>query len=139
MLRKVAVHGFIAGQSQADAGGDQPVWFLGGVLANHGKRDLPGLDVLQAFAAGNQFAVGRKNGRDTNDVARRDARIPQCKFKTGKPLTMFTDAFGQKYFLSDKRHSAGARPPFSRVEARKISSSGKVTRRISSVNVNRRC
>jgi len=33
---------------------------------------------------------------------------------------VFTDAFGQKYFLSDKRHSAGARPPLYEVEMKKF-------------------
>jgi hypothetical protein len=33
---------------------------------------------------------------------------------------MFTDTFGQENFLSDKRHSAGTRPPLMRVEAEKF-------------------
>jgi hypothetical protein len=53
MLGEVAVHRFITGQRQADAGCDQTVRFFGGIFADHGKRDLSGFDVLQSFAARN--------------------------------------------------------------------------------------
>src|SRR5882762_6093145 len=112
VLGEIAVHGFVAGKRQADAGGDQAVRFLGGIFTDHGERDLSWLDVLQAFAAGNQFTTGREDRRDANDVTCGDARIAQRQLKTGKPLTMFTDTFGQKNLLSDKRHSAGTRPPY---------------------------
>src|SRR2546429_424820 len=54
MLGQIAIHGLVAGQRQADAGGDEPVRFLRGVFADDRERDLPGLDVLQSFAAGNR-------------------------------------------------------------------------------------
>jgi hypothetical protein len=68
---------------------------------------LPGLDVLQSFAARNQFAVGRENGGDANDVARGNAGVPQSELETREPFTMFTDAFGEEDFLSNERHGAG--------------------------------
>jgi len=83
------------------------VRFLGGILADDGESDLPGLDVLQTFAAGNQFAVGRKDRRDADDVASRNARVSKGELEARKPFTMFTDAFGEEDFLSDERHGAG--------------------------------
>jgi hypothetical protein len=65
--------------------------------------------VLQTFAAGNQFAIGREDRGDAHDVARGDAGVAQGKLEAGKPFAMFTDAFGEKYFLSDERHGAGVR------------------------------
>jgi hypothetical protein len=68
---------------------------------------LPELDVLQTLAAGNQFAVGREDRGDADDVARRNACVPQSELETREPFTMFTDAFGEKDFLSNERHGAG--------------------------------
>src|SRR6267143_1277381 len=33
----------------------------------------------------------------------------KCELEAGEPFAMFTDALGEKYFLSDKRHGAGVR------------------------------
>jgi hypothetical protein len=83
------------------------VRFLGGIFADDRERDLPELDVLQTLAARNQFAVGREDRGDADDVARRNACIPQSELETREPFTMFTDAFGEKDFLSNERHGAG--------------------------------
>ena len=64
----------------------------------------PGLNVLQPFAAGDQLAIGRKNGGDAHDIAGGNARIPQGQLETGKPLAMFSHAFGEENFLRDERH-----------------------------------
>jgi hypothetical protein len=104
MLGQITVHGFVAGQRQPDARGDQAVRFFGGILADHRKSHLSGFDVLQTFAARNQFAVRRKNRRDADDVARRNSRVAQSQLKTRESFTMLTDAFGEKYFLCDERH-----------------------------------
>ena len=81
--------------------------FFGGIFADYGERDLSRLDVFQAFAARNQFAVWREDGGNADDVARSDSRIPQSQLKARKPFAMFSDAFGEKYFLRDERHGAG--------------------------------
>src|SRR5450631_2969393 len=81
--------------------------FFGGIFADHRERDLTRLDVLQSFAARNQFAIGREDRRDAHDVARRNSRVPESELKARKPFTMFSDAFGEKYFLCDERHGAG--------------------------------
>jgi hypothetical protein len=69
--------------------------------------------VLQPFAAGNQFAIGRKNGGDAHDVACRDSRAAQSKLKTREPLPMFSDAFCEENLFRDERHGwcRGAVPP----------------------------
>src|SRR3984957_12183800 len=74
------------------------------ILADDGKGHLPGLDVLQSFAAGNQFTVRRKNRGDPNDVARRNSGIAQRQFETGQPLSVFTYALGEENLLRDECH-----------------------------------
>src|SRR5579871_5261392 len=107
MLGEIAVHRFVAGQRQTDTLGDEPVRFFGGIFADDGERDLPGLDVFQTFAARNQFAVWREDRRNADDVASSNSRISQSQLKARKPFPMFSDAFGEKYFLRDERHGAG--------------------------------
>jgi hypothetical protein len=111
MFGKIPVHGFVAGQRQTDAGGDQAMRLFRGILANHGKSDLAGPHVLQPFATGDQFTIGRENRGNAHDVARRNACVSKRKLETGKPFTMFSDAFGEKYFLRDERHVAGCAVP----------------------------
>jgi len=82
---------------------------LCGILADDGKGDLAGPDVFQPFAARDQFTIWRKYRGNANDVARRDARVAKRELEAGEPFAMFTDAFGEKYFLSDERHGAGVR------------------------------
>src|SRR6266403_1752074 len=133
MLGKIAVHRLVTGKREADAGSDQAMGFLGGILTDDGERDLTGADVLQTLAARNQFAIWREDGGDAHDVAGCDARVAKCELKTGEPLAMFTDAFGEKYFLSDKRHGAGVRC-LRRDMTCEILCCGKVTRRCWCVN-----
>src|SRR6202011_4750782 len=77
MLGKISVHGFVGRKGQADARGDEPVRFTRGIFADDRERNLSGLNVLQPFAAGNQFAIWRENGSNADDVARRDSRATQ--------------------------------------------------------------
>src|SRR5579863_4790128 len=81
--------------------------FLRRIFADNGESDLSRFDVLQTFAARNQFAVRREDRRNADDVARSDARISQSQLKARKPFPMFSDAFGKKNFLRDERHGAG--------------------------------
>ena len=90
--------------------------------------------MLHTFAAGNPFAIRREDRGDAYDVTCRDARVAECKLKTGKPFTMFTDAFGEKYFLSDERHGAGVRCLRGDMTC-EILCCGKVTRRFCSVKL----
>src|SRR5712672_1925596 len=133
VLGEIAVHGFVAGKGEADAGGDQAVGFLGGIFADNRECDLSRPNVLQAFAARNQFTIGGEDRGDANDVARRNPRVAKREFETGEPFAMFTDAFGEKYFLSDKRHGAGVRS-LREDMTYQILCCGKVTRRFWCVN-----
>src|SRR5205085_680482 len=89
VLGKISVHCLVARKRKTDAGGDQAMWFLRGIFADYRECHLPWPDVLQSFAARNQFAIWWKNRGDAHDVARCDACIAQGQLKTGKPLTMF--------------------------------------------------
>src|ERR1700676_4626361 len=106
---EMAVNGFVRRKGQADAGGDQTVRLFGGILADDGESDLAGADVLQALAARNQFAIGRKDGGDADDVAGGNSRVAESELKTRKSFAMLTNALGEEDFLSDERHGAGLR------------------------------
>src|SRR5580698_8575690 len=120
MFRQVAEHGLVGGQRQANARGDEAMRFARLIFADNREGYLAGLDVLQAFAAGNQFAVGRENRGDANDVARGNACVAQRQLKAGKALAVFPDSLGEENFLRDERHEyyRTAVPPRNRVEKR---------------------
>jgi hypothetical protein len=90
--------------------------------------------VLQAFAAGNQFTIGREDGRDADDVASGNARVAQGQLEAGEPFSMFPDTFREEDLLRDKRHGAGFSGLLEWIESRKFKGNAKVTRRFSSVN-----
>ena len=46
---------------------------VGGVLGDDREDDFSGRQIFESLRAGNQFAVGRKDGRDPYQVLRRDA------------------------------------------------------------------
>src|SRR5437879_13630649 len=99
MLGQISVHGFVAGKREADAGGDEAVRFLGGILADDGERYLAGLHVLEPFGAGYYFPVGRGDRGDAEDGTRGNARVAEAEVAARKSLTMFTDAFGAENFI----------------------------------------
>src|ERR1700676_3258489 len=108
---EISVHGFIGGEAQADAGSNQAVRFFGRIFADDSESDLARTNLLQSLTAGNQFAVRREDGRNADDVASSDSGVAEGQLKTGKTFAMVVDAFGDENFLSNKRHSAGPRPP----------------------------
>src|SRR5215472_3905129 len=110
------------------------MWFFRRILANDGKRHLAGLEMLQAFASGNQFAIRREDGGNADDVAGGDAGIAQGQLETGEPFPMFPDTFREEDLLRDKRHGAGFSGLPERIESKKFKGKQKVTRRFSSVN-----
>jgi len=77
--------------------------------------------MCSSFTARNQFAVGRENGGDANDVARGNASVPQSELETREPFTMFTDAFGEEDFLSNDAMVPVCRASVSSVRAKKFS------------------
>ena len=80
------------------------MWLARLVFTDYRKRDLARLDVLQPFAAGNQFAMRWENRGHANDVARRDPGVSQRQFETGQPLSVFTYALGEENLLRDECH-----------------------------------
>src|SRR5271155_475957 len=100
VLGEVPEHGFVARESKPHAGGNQTVRLTRLVFANHGERNLPGLQMLQPFAAGDELAVGRENRRYADDVTRRNSRVAQCQLKARQPLAVFTYSLCEENFLS---------------------------------------
>src|SRR5260370_3800342 len=134
MLGQIPVRGFVGGQGETNARGDQAVRLFGGILADDRESDLAELDVFQTLAAGDELAVRREDGGNTNNIAGGNSCVSQSELKTRKPFAMFTDAFGEKNFLSDERHGAGLPCLREWSGSEKFSCCGKVTRRYCSVN-----
>src|SRR2546429_3606505 len=104
MLGQIAIHGLVAGQRQADAGGDEPVRFLRGVFADDRERDLPGLDVLQSFAAGN------RSEEHTSELQSRLHLV--CRLLLEKKKTSTNLSFAPRPIShSCSSGSVGKRPP----------------------------
>lgn len=79
------------------------------IFADHRERNLPGLQMLQPFAARDQFAMRREDRGNANDIARSDSRIPQGELKARQALAVFSDSLGEENFFRDERHGAGLR------------------------------
>ena len=95
------------------------MWFFRRILANDGKRHLAGLEMLQTFASGNEFAIWREDGRDADDVTGSNARVAQRQLEAGEPFSMFSDTFREEDFLRDERHGAGFSGLPDRIESKK--------------------
>jgi len=117
--RTIAIHGFVAGQRQADARSDEAVRSLVEFSLMTVNATWPGLDVLQSFTARNQFAVGRENGGDANDVARGNASVPQSELRNSRALSRcLPTPLVRKIFLANERHGAVCRASVSSVRAK---------------------
>src|SRR5437763_1738393 len=135
MLGEIAVHALVARERQSNARRNEAVRLFGGIFADDRERYLAGLEMLQTFTSGNEFAIGREDGGDANDVARGNARVAQGQLEAGKPFSMFPDTICEEGLLRDKRHGAGFSGLPDRIEGKKIRASQKLTRRFSSVNL----
>src|SRR5690242_4944631 len=120
VLGEISVHGFVAWQGEPDAGGDESVRLSRRILADNGKCHLAGLEMLQPFASGNQFAIRWKDGGNADNVAGGDACVAQGQLKTGEPFPMFPDTFREENLLRDKRHGAGFSGLPDRIESKKF-------------------
>jgi hypothetical protein len=73
----------------------------GGIFRHHGEDYLTGRKIFQAFFAGDELALGRKDGRNPNQILRRYPGIAQSHFERGEPFFVLPDALGQKQTLRD--------------------------------------
>src|ERR1700736_2460953 len=65
VLAQISVGVAIGGGGDANRGGQQAVGLVRGVFGNHRKYDFAGRQIGESLRARDQFAVGRKDGRDT--------------------------------------------------------------------------
>src|SRR5258708_16211046 len=84
MLGKIAVHRFIARKREADAGSDEAMRFLGGIFADDRERYLAGPDVLQSFAARDQFAIRREDIANPHHLPTSKPPVPYPERPSGR-------------------------------------------------------
>ena len=77
---------------------------VGRVIAHHRENDLPRRQILQAFLLAEQFAVGRENRFDADEIELGDSGGPQRELERSELLAMPPHAFGQKYPLRNRPH-----------------------------------
>ena len=76
--------------------GDQTMRFVGGVVVQDAKNNFARVQQLNPTLAGKDFAIGRKNTRNANQIVLGDPRIPKGQLETGKFFPVNTDAFCKK-------------------------------------------
>src|SRR5208283_2395922 len=101
VLAEISVRVAIGGDGDANRRREQTVRLVRGVFGNHREYYFPGMQIRQPLRAWNELAVGRKDGRDTNQVLRGDAGVAQSEFERGETLPMFSHTFGEEDFLGN--------------------------------------
>jgi hypothetical protein len=75
MLTQVAVRRAIRWYGYSDGSGQQAMRLMRGVLGNHRKYHLAGMQILQSLRTGYQLAIRGENRRDTNQILGRDTGV----------------------------------------------------------------
>ena len=75
--------------------------FAAGVLRHDREDNLSRGKICKTFLAGNEFCLGRKDGRYPNQVLGCDAGVPQSQLERGQAFFVFPDAFGEKQTFRD--------------------------------------
>ena len=70
--------------------------FVGGVVVHDGVNDLAGSQGLQSVLDRDDFASGRENRADSNEIELGDPRVAKRELEGCKFLAMPADALGQK-------------------------------------------
>jgi hypothetical protein len=96
VLAQIAVGIAVGGNSNADGSGEQPVRFMGGIFRNHGEDHLSVMQKLQSLRAGDQLAIGWKNGGDPDQILRSDTGVAQGQFERSEPFPVFSHPLGEK-------------------------------------------
>src|SRR5258707_12625780 len=78
--------------------------FVGRVVVHDGIDDLPGSQGFETVLNRNNFASGRKNRADPDQVVLGDSGVAKCELEGGKFFAMLPHAFGQKYCLPNRPH-----------------------------------
>src|SRR5580692_2762549 len=81
------------------------------VFGDHGKNYFAGMQILHTLFTGQKLAVGRKNGRDTDQILCGNAGVTQRQFKRGEPLTVLSDSLGEENSLGNHVFAQFASPP----------------------------
>src|SRR5277367_3695531 len=105
VLAEVAVGVAVAGNGYADARCYEAMRFASRVFGDDGEDDFAGIEVLQTFFARDEFCLRREDGRDADQVLRRDAGVAEGQFKGGEAFLVFAYTFGKEQPLRDHAFS----------------------------------
>src|SRR2546428_4203969 len=106
MLGEIPVRVAVAWNRDADGGGDEPVRLARGGFRHHDEGDLSRLEELDALGAREDAALGRKDARHADEIARRDADRPQRQLERSQLLAMLPDTLGEEHLLRDETDHA---------------------------------
>jgi hypothetical protein len=77
------------------------------------------MQVLHAFFAGEQFAIGRKDRRNPNQILGSDTGVTQRQFERGQPLAVLSHSFGKENPLRNHVFAQFLFPPSRKILLRK--------------------
>src|ERR1700722_279851 len=69
------------------------------------------MEILHSFLARKQFAIGRKNRRDPNQILGSDTGVTQRQFERSQPLAVFPHSLGKENPLRNHVFAQFAFPP----------------------------
>ena len=110
-VRKISVRATIGGNSQPDRGGNETVAFVGLRSRHDTMRNFPRVHQLLTALARNDFAIGRENRRDADEVAIGDTGASQRLLERGQLFPMDADSSREKLCVGTIVSSPLLRPP----------------------------
>jgi hypothetical protein len=111
MLAHISIRAAICGYRHTNAGSEQSMWLTRGVLRYDGEHDFAVIQVLLTFLARYQFAMWRKDRRDTHQVLRCNASVAKRQLKGRQALFVFSHSFGEKEALGNHVFAQFRNPP----------------------------
>jgi len=89
-LRYISIHIRVCRSGQTETGVDMTPEFIGLRSGQYAESDVPGLERLDPYFAGNNLAARRESGRYINQVLLLDIRVAQREFERGEGMAMDT-------------------------------------------------
>lgn len=102
MLAQVAVKAGIPRHGHSDGRGDEAVGFIGGRLTHHAKDDLTLLEPGEPLFSWDEFAVGREDAGNSDEIESGNARVSQGQLEAGQFLSVCAFTLGEENFFGDQ-------------------------------------
>src|SRR5271169_380058 len=72
------------------------MWLTSRILGHDREYHLAWIEILQAFFATYQLAVGRKDGRNPDQALRSNAGVTKCQFERSQSFLVLSHTLGEE-------------------------------------------